>query len=363
MMSGEKSGRSVRRVLVIFPGALGDLMCLMPTLAATARRHSGASLELMARVDLARLVAGRSVVVRGHSIDAREVGELFADEKLAGARRFFGEFDRIYSFFASEDLRFRERLAAATDGEVSFHPFRPGGEGHVSAGYLRAIGGGASAMDARLEPTADDLAAASRVLAESGCDCSKLIVIFPGSGSVGKNWLVEKFVALAVMLAERSGILRFALNDTRRGAGLNDTGMGDIGASDIGANDTWARAGQDLKTTGAGVVILGPAETSIEPIFLEARVPVLKDLDLPTVAAVARLASGFVGNDSGVSHLAAAVGAPGVVIFGPTDPARWRPMGPGGEESIRVLRREPIDSIEVGEVADAISKFVEQRQR
>ena len=372
MMSGEKSGRSVRRVLVIFPGALGDLMCLMPTLAATARRHSGASLELMARVDLARLVVGRSVVVRGHSIDAREVGELFADEKLAGARRFFGEFDRIYSFFASEDLRFRERLAAATDGEVSFHPFRPGGEGHVSAGYLRAIGGGASAMDARLEPTADDLAAASRVLAESGCDCSKLIVIFPGSGSVGKNWPVEKFVALAVLLAERAEILRFALNDTREGAGLNDTrgeaglndtGVGDIGASDIGANDAGAGAGQDQKTTGAGVVILGPAETSIEPIFLEARVPVLKDLDLPTVAAVARLASGFVGNDSGVSHLAAAVGAPGVVIFGPTDPARWRPMGPGGEESIRVLRREPIDSIEVGEVADAISKFVEQRQR
>ena len=99
----------------------------------------------------------------------------------------------------------------------------------------------------------------------------------------------------------------------------------------------------------------------MEPIFREAGVPVLKDLDLPTVAAVARLASAFVGNDSGVSHLAAAVGAPGVVIFGPTDPARWRPIGPGGDAQIRVLRGEPIDSIEAREVADAISKFVEQR--
>src|ERR1700678_4104207 len=166
MAADEKNARSTRRVLVIFPGALGDLMCLMPALAAISRRHPGASIELMARLELARLAAGRSVVARGHSIDAREVGELFADEASGGARRFFGEFDRIYSFFASDDSRFRARLAAATDGEVSFHRFRPTGDGHVSEGYLRAIDPGAAPMDARLEPTPDDLAAASRAFAD-----------------------------------------------------------------------------------------------------------------------------------------------------------------------------------------------------
>ncbi|MFZ0676612.1 glycosyltransferase family 9 protein [Candidatus Binatus sp.] len=317
MMSVEKSTGSIRLVLVIFPGALGDLMCLMPALIAISRRYPGASVELMARLDLARLVVGRSVVERGHSIDAREVSDLFVDESSGGARRFFGDFDRVYSFFASDDSRFRARLAAATDGEVSFHPFRRGGDGHVSVGYLRAIGEDGLPNDTRLEPMPDDLAAASRVLAESKCDSSNLIVIFPGSGSPGKNWPADRFAALASKLA--------------------------------------------LWKCASVVVILGPAETSIEPIFRAAGVPVLKDLDLPIVAAVARLAAGFVGNDSGVSHLAAAVGAPGVVIFGPTDPVRWRPMGPSGDASVRVLRREPIDSIEVGEVADAISKFVEQR--
>src|SRR5271168_1063194 len=84
----------MNRVLVIFPGALGDLMCLMPALGAISRRHPGASVELMARFELARLVAGRSVVARAHSIDAREVGELFADDTSLnpGARRFFGDF-------------------------------------------------------------------------------------------------------------------------------------------------------------------------------------------------------------------------------------------------------------------------------
>ncbi len=34
------------------------------------------------------------------------------------------------------------------------------------------------------------------------------------------------------------------------------------------------------------------------------------------------------GNDSGVTHLAAAAGAPTLALFGPTDPATWAPLGP-----------------------------------
>jgi ADP-heptose:LPS heptosyltransferase len=316
MTPGTEASRSVRRVLVIFPGALGDLMCLMPALVAISRRHPGASVELMARFELARLVAGRSVVARGHSIDAREVGALFADQSSGDARRFFGDFDRIYSFFASDDARFRERLPAATDAEVSFHSFRPAGEGHVSEGYLRAVGEDASMREVRIEPTADDLATASRVLVESKCDTSNLVVIFPGSGSPAKNWPADKFVALASELS--------------------------------------------LSKLASVVVILGPAEASIEPVFREAGIPVLKDLDLPTVAAIASIASAFVANDSGVAHLAAAVGASGVVIFGPSDPVRWRPIGSG---RIDIIKREPIDSIETREVAGALLKFVERGQR
>jgi ADP-heptose:LPS heptosyltransferase len=306
--------RAIRRVLIIFPGALGDLVCLMPALAAIARRHAGASIELMARFELAELAAGRTVVARAHSIDAREVGTLFIEDAFDSARRFFGDFDRVYSFFAADDSRFRARLStAASNAVVSFHPFRPPGDGHISAAYLRSVElDDAAAATGRLEPTPDDLAAASSALAQSECDGSNLIVMFPGSGSPAKNWPANRFVTLASELPERASV----------------------------------------------AVILGPAEISLEPIFRAAGLPVLTQLDLPTVAAIARVAAAFVGNDSGVSHLAAAVGASGVAIFGPTDPARWRPVAAAAGGEIVVVRRNPLDALQAREVAGVLSKFV-----
>jgi heptosyltransferase-3 len=56
--------------------------------------------------------------------------------------------------------------------------------------------------------------------------------------------------------------------------------------------------------------------------------------DLAQWLASARL---YLGNDSGITHLAAAVGTPVLALFGPTDPAIWAPRGP----NVRVLRWTP----------------------
>jgi heptosyltransferase-1 len=55
---------------------------------------------------------------------------------------------------------------------------------------------------------------------------------------------------------------------------------------------------------------------------------------LPGLIHATRRAAGVVGVDSGPLHLAAALGKPGVAIYGPTDPARNGPYG----DSLRVLR-------------------------
>ena len=64
------------------------------------------------------------------------------------------------------------------------------------------------------------------------------------------------------------------------------------------------------------------------------------------------MASAFVGNDSGISHLAAAIGTPGVVLFGPTDPRRWRPLG-----EVKVLACSSLHDLQALEVAQALTEI------
>src|SRR5262249_62383936 len=61
---------------------------------------------------------------------------------------------------------------------------------------------------------------------------------------------------------------------------------------------------------------------------------VARDPSLRQLAALFERATVFVGNDSGLSHLAAAVGCATLVLFGPTDPAVWAPTG----ARVRVVR-------------------------
>jgi ADP-heptose:LPS heptosyltransferase len=91
----------------------------------------------------------------------------------------------------------------------------------------------------------------------------------------------------------------------------------------------------------------------LEPLFGASGLLTISQVDLIETAALARLSRGFVGNDSGVSHLATAAGAPGLAIFGPTDPARWRPLG-----RTTVIRREPLSALSPDEVAARISEII-----
>jgi heptosyltransferase-2 len=75
------------------------------------------------------------------------------------------------------------------------------------------------------------------------------------------------------------------------------------------------------------------------------------NLPLPVVAALLQQAAGFIGHDSGISHIAAATGTTCLLLFGPTDPAVWAPINrdvhvlpaPGGsleQLSVAAVRQE-----------------------
>jgi ADP-heptose:LPS heptosyltransferase len=84
--------------------------------------------------------------------------------------------------------------------------------------------------------------------------------------------------------------------------------------------------------------LLGPAETMIQretQIFCSLnQMSCCTDLAVREIAAMLQHACFFLGNDSGIAHLAAAIGIPTFVLFGPTDPAEWAPWGP----NVNVIR-------------------------
>ena len=93
--------------------------------------------------------------------------------------------------------------------------------------------------------------------------------------------------------------------------------------------ENFARVTEELRERGlAPVIVVAPneketaevliAESSSSPAFLS-------DLSLPDVTALASRAKLFVGNDSGIAHIAAAAGAPCVVVFGSSNRNHWRP--------------------------------------
>ncbi|MFN2578779.1 MAG: glycosyltransferase family 9 protein [Pyrinomonadaceae bacterium] len=105
------------------------------------------------------------------------------------------------------------------------------------------------------------------------------------------------------------------------------------------AADNFARVAEEVASRGlTPVVIVSPSETQIlETVVQQSSAPIigLTDLTLPEVTALAARASLFVGNDSGIAHIAAAVNTPCVIVFGSSNVAHWRPWTTSKNEVVR----------------------------
>jgi ADP-heptose:LPS heptosyltransferase len=107
------------------------------------------------------------------------------------------------------------------------------------------------------------------------------------------------------------------------------------------------------------LVIEGEADE--EPVsalleLLDNRPPVLRIEDLQVVARILSQSTAYLGNDSGISHLAAAAGAPTVSLFGPTDPRTWAPQG----QTVRVLGFDSSAELVWSTIQDVRSKGPEE---
>lgn len=128
---------------------------------------------------------------------------------------------------------------------------------------------------------------ARNALLRSGWDGkSFLLGIHPGAGKVGNRWPAENFAQVARMLAAQIDLQIFV---------------------------TWGPQEQDL---GERVLNALPKSAIV-----------ITDGNIRRIAAVLTHINLFLCNDTGILHVAAAVETPLVVIFGPTDPRQWKPVG------------------------------------
>lgn len=167
---------------------------------------------------------------------------------------------------------------------------------------LPESGAGCHAVDFYLRQAESIGGAAAHIVPRIACEAEarEIAVIHPFSGSPRKNWPLERFRAVARMM-ERAGL--------------------------------------------AVVWTAGPEEE------LDGAVRVEDLYELGRLIASARV---YLGNDSGISHLAAAVGTATVALFGPTDPAVWEPRGRRVCCVATDTVGEPMERIGVGRVAEAV---------
>ncbi len=288
--------------LILHPGALGDIILSLPALALLKKHWPRSQLTLGGNLDFIK-VAARGLADRMVSLSTVPLHRLYTNSTLPDEDvRFWNSFDRVVSWTGAGNPQFERRLMEVHPA-ARVVPWKPGpgvSDGrHVSRIFADSlvpwIPGGEALAAPHLSVDQRDFERGQEWLSEHK-HAGSLIALHPGAGSAAKRWAVDRFETLAHAILE----------DDRASVVLIE------GPSEAGI--------------AAGIARTLPLPRAVQAI----------GLPLPTLAAVLSRCVAFVGNDSGVSHLASALGVPSVVIFGPTDPGHWAPLG----DHVRVVCRK-----------------------
>ncbi|MEO6307764.1 MAG: glycosyltransferase family 9 protein, partial [Nitrospiraceae bacterium] len=281
-----------RTIVVIHLGSLGDVLLAVPAMVRLRTRFPNNRLVLCAEEQVARLLLTCRIVDAWTPVQGRDCTDLFAGvESITGqVQIWLKDCDLAIGWMQDLDGKLNETLKAVGVREVILRsPFSTNIQAiHQRDRFLEAIN------EAPSDDEGDPLLTVTEPLLHFGRACleaaglstgQSLVIIHPGSGSVHKC-VAPETLASVVIAVQTSGV--------------------------------------------TPVVLEGPVdrETVERLLTLCTDSPiVLRGLDLLTVAGVLAQAGLFVGQDSGITHLAGLMGVRTVALFGPTNPARWVPSG------------------------------------
>ncbi|MFC1635041.1 glycosyltransferase family 9 protein [Planctomycetota bacterium] len=328
---GAEAARKMQRGLIVQPGAIGDCILTLPLAVFMKDTLQLGGIDLLGHTEYVGFLPGRSCIDGVHSIDSIDLHRLYTktDTFELGDRdaliSAFSDYAWIATFLGEPDSHFEQNLIYTANcshsAEVitlSMKPHKDSYE-HLADFYIQQfIDQSSLSLSPRPAQTCDCLIRATESDVNTGRELlkeadfhpgGKLVVIQPGSGGPGKCWCLDNFLSIA----------------------------------------------EDLISKDIDVLfLLGPAEldrfsdtTIRSKIGSVARV--LKDLSLTQVLGLLSCIDGFIGNDSGITHLAASLGMTTLVVFGPSNPAVYKPIGPSVivfSSSSATFTREPSTSLQ-----------------
>lgn len=314
----------MKRILLVRWGGLGDLLVALPSIRLLRHGFPDASLTLVGRPEYASLLLQARVIDQVVGIDDARVLSLFSDAAAAGAERtlWLDRFDTVLSWMNQKksggsglghgrEEEEGRRLAIHYDGR--------GREPMSRFFYRMTLERLGSSLRRRAEfedcarlPVSEIPEGADVDLPRRRAPSRPLAVIHPGSGGEKKRWPLANFLDIAKRLGERNIEVFFV--------------------------------------TGEAEAAL---EGSIERAARSLGWPWLKSPSLASLARLLAKANLYLGNDSGVTHLAAACGARVLAFFRNDLIDIWRPFGDS-----HVLRADSVDTISLESAWNAAAELL-----
>jgi heptosyltransferase-3 len=306
---GAQLAREIQRAVILQPGALGDSLLTLPLVKLMKEALDLGGVDIIGHAEYVGILPERTWVDGIRSIDSAQLHRLFIEpNRFDLADRdplihVFADYAWIVSFLAEPNSDFEQNLIftanCSRSAEVVTLPLKPPADRHqhIAQFYMEQFVQQSELPVERaridekgilVKVTEADRECGVDLLEQAGIDLApRLVILHPGSGGPKKCWYLDNF-----------------LNVAKR-----------------------------LRARGVEVVfLLGPAEIErlrpSQKMSLHSTARCVGHLSLAQVVGLLSCADAFVGNDSGVTHLAGGMGLQTVALFGPTDPAVFKPLGP-----------------------------------
>jgi heptosyltransferase-2 len=301
-VSGHIPTDGIRRILIIKWSALGDVAIASALMEDVARAFPAADIDLNTQPGCLKLFRDDPRFREVFSIDVRKRGQRGSNALAWISRVRAGRYDLLIDLQRSDRSRLLLTLLWLTGGAPRYRLGNRGGfpythqpenrdpRAHAFAmmrSVLESVGIPARTPHPVFYPSTAQLQQVQALRAHHGLHDGRYVVLLPGSHAAGllKRWGTERYSALARL--------------------LHAQGMEKI------------------------VLIGGPDEVAVcEQIAAAGDFVVnLNNLDLLQIAPLCEGAAAIIGNDTGNAHFAAGAGRPMLVLCGPTDPRRVKPIG------------------------------------